>query len=157
MEIIEKSLFDYYLSENDVFLNHLIQTSIPNASSSKIQHSLPKESTVGRHVTWTPGDVYLLLCKGIPVRNEAEIFELHQQKRLTPAYFYIFKHKDALLQRNVHIPVYEAVYWCCESNHFVLVQKRHLRAAYAAVSQNKRDHMHDINVTTGYPYWVDRH
>lgn len=158
MEFIEESLANHYFPCTSPLMTTFIQASIPSATGSKvIVQKNRRNSAIGRHVTWTPDDIYELLHQGTAVQNETEIFELHQQRRLTPAYFYIFKHKDGRLARNVDIPVYEAVYWCIESQRYVLVQKRHLRAAYAAVSQNKREHMYDIDAATGKPYWVDRH
>lgn len=118
---------------------------------------VPQKSTkIGRHVVWNPYDQYALLRKGIPIRNEAEAAALFTDGTIDEAYFYLFKNTDSKVQRNQIIPIYEAAYYCSETNYFIRVQKRYLKKAYAKMQRGDKSRMWDV-MEDGTPYWVDRH
>lgn len=103
-----------------------------------------------------PGTEYDLLREGIAVANEHAIDELLLQKKCDESYFYIFRHTDPQLKtRNPLVPVYEAAYWCVESNRYVRVQKCHLKQAYLRSGRTDATLAETISAD-GLPYWVDR-
>jgi hypothetical protein len=111
----------------------------------------------GRHVAWKPGDSYALLRGGIAVSNEAAIDALLLQHKCDDAFFYLFKHTDPNLRtRNALVPIYEAAYYCSETDRYVRVQKCHLRQAYARAGRTNAA-LSDSIMDDGLPYQVDRH
>ncbi len=121
----------------------------------------------GRHVIWNPfakyvcekGVEYSLIRKGRPVRNEEEVDRLFKEKSsLKEDYFFLFKHNDINVRRNKRIPLYEAAYYCSDTNYYIRVQKCHLKQAYANSGRCDKDAMWSlVDEDNDIPYWVDRH
>jgi hypothetical protein len=111
---------------------------------------------VGRHVVWDPNPHYILVRAGIPIRNEQAADALFKEDTITEAHFYLFCNKDAKVQRNSDVPVYEAAYFCTDTRYYIRVQKRYLKRAYTKLKRTNRTQSHEI-LSDGTPYWVDRH
>lgn len=135
----------------------------PKKINADAQHA----AGCGRHVEFQPYQLdthgrttYELLRKGIDVEDENAIAALLRTDggaHLTEAHFYLFRHRDESLQRNATIPRYEAAYWCKAHEHFIRVQKSHLKPAYANAGRKDATRWDDVDATDGTPYWVDRH
>ncbi len=131
-------------------IRDLCQTK-KNAATNK-----PKRPRVSqpRHVLFHPGDMYECVRKGRQFATRAEIDETFKNGTLDESMFFIFRHVDANIQRNEHVPKYEAVYKV--DNKYIQTQKSHMTQAYA---NSKRLDFEQIWTVypDGSPYWVDRH
>lgn len=108
-----------------------------------------------RNVEWSHQGSYDLIRAGIPIINQDAIRNLVDTQTLTEGHLFIFKHKDANVQRNAIVPMFEAVYWCNDEKKWFLVQKSHLKIAYRNAKKTTRSQMWSIG--SGEPYWVDRY
>lgn len=107
----------------------------------------------GRHVKWNPGQDYVCVRNGVEMESETALDHLFKTKQLTESLFYVFKNVDTNVERNEDVPLYEAVYLC--GGRYYVVQKRHLKQAYANSKRNDVKQMWDI-LEGGVPYYVDR-
>jgi len=117
------------------------------------QNKSTPTKTRGRHVKWDPS-MYTLIRKGQALQNTANIDVLFSEKNVEESLFYIFRHKNATMERNETIPLYEAVYYC--DGFYVRVQKKHLTMAYRKAGKCRKARMWDIE-EDGTPFCVDRH
>lgn len=108
----------------------------------------------GRHVKWNPGQEYVCVREGVEMESELDLDHLYKTKQLKESLFYIFKNVDKNVERNEDVPLYEAVYSC--AGRYYVVQKRHLKQAYANSKRNDIKQMWTI-LEDGVPYYVDRY
>lgn len=109
----------------------------------------------GRHVQWHRAADYVCVAEGRPFANAADIDARWAAGDITLADMYIFKHCDAgVLKRSQVNPVWEAVYLVSDRNHYVKVQKCHLRQAYERAGRTDASAAWTADPL---PYWVDRH
>ena len=145
-------------------LSHLKRTESTSIASIRLQMKRPRPAPTkpkalkknGRHVVWDPREDYTLLREGIPIKNELEAGELFAQDTIDESYFYLFKHNDPKVPRNQLTPVYEAAYYCSDTDYYIRVQKRYLKRAYAKMQRCDKSKMWDV-LEDQTPYWVDRH
>ncbi len=150
-------------ASNTITLGQLTVASADDASSGtkRARASVAlvrKGHSRSRHVAWDPqGAHYTLLRPGIAVANEAEIDAILREGRCHESYFYIHRHHDwRAMERNAFVPVYEASYYCSESNKYVVAQKLHMKQAYGNANRNDAARATTL-MTDEVPYWVDRY
>lgn len=122
----------------------------------KKQHRTSRAKAVGRHVKWAHAHLYEQVRAGIPIASQEALKQLVEQKAVTEAHFFIFRHRTRLVSRSSRMPRYEAVYWCQQDQTWLLVQKGHMRIAYRAALRSKRALAWTM-IDEHLPYWVDRY
>jgi ATP-dependent Zn protease len=109
-----------------------------------------------RNVEWIHYHKYTQVKAGIPMETEAQIKLLFENKEINEDHLYIFRNNDPAVQRNIVMPLYEAVYWCNERKQWLIVQKSHLKIAYKNAGKTARSSMWNMD-SINVPYWVDRY
>lgn len=129
-----------------------LQVKRSSGSNKRPSHSKKKS----RHVSWNPLPNYQCIRKGIPFDTVAQLEKAYAEETVHTSHFYIFEHIDIHVVRNPHVPKYEAAYYITERSGYVLVQKCHMKLAYANDERKNKDLAYTF-VSDNDPYWVDRH
>lgn len=122
--------------------------------SQKRQPKKRQKVTGKRYVEFRPDTAYVCVRKGKDFTNEEEIETIYKNGDLKESLFYIFKHTDPNMERNVDVPLFEAVYKI--GAHYKKTQKCQLKQAYINDDRTNYEKMW-ITLDDGSPYWVDRY
>lgn len=122
-------------------------------SAKRLRPQIQKRES-GRYVKWEPGGRYELKRSGRVWSSMDEISTAYAANKISEEMLCLFQNTDRRCERDPCIPVYEAVYEL-KDQHYVLVQKCHLKQAYSNSERTRRERGWDV-LADGTPYWVDR-
>ena len=138
----------------------LVGAILPEPKKAKAAGGAAAKKYKSRHVVLdTVKEGYVLVRKGIPIKNELVLEQLYADNEIEEAHFFIFKKRDDHLERNKTIPVWEACYFCTETSYYLRVQKCHLKQGYTNSGRTDKEKMWTFDPSSGggLPYWVDRY
>lgn len=111
----------------------------------------------GRHVRWQRVNDYECVVRGREFANAAELDAAWAERSITLQDMFWVRNRqaDALGKRTQINPHWEALYYLSDEQHYVRVQKCHLRHAYNAAGRT--DKALAWTMVQDLPYWIERH